>query len=95
MNEDNKSVSSDDSQFSSLIRPNTNKRGRLYAAKIELDASEICHKNIRLLKGFVSPGGRMLSRRLTGLSAKQQRKVRVAVKRARILALLPFCDTHK
>jgi len=85
----------DDSKFNSLIRPNTGKRGRIRAARITLDPSEISHKNIVLLKTFVTPGGRILSRRLTGLTALQQRKIRSAIKRARIMALLPFCDTHK
>lgn len=50
----------------------------------------INYKNIELLRKFISKGGRILSRRLTGLSAKEQRSLCQAVKIARILALLPF-----
>lgn len=48
------------------------------------------YKNTELLKKFLNPHGRILSRSRTGLSAKQQRELAQAVKRARFLALLPF-----
>lgn len=53
--------------------------------KIEID-----HKNIELLKRFISPTGRIKPRRYTGVTAIQQRQLAQAVKRARHLALLPF-----
>lgn len=48
------------------------------------------YKNTELLKKFLNPHGRILARSRTGLSAKQQRELAQAVKRARFLALLPF-----
>lgn len=48
------------------------------------------YKNAELLKKFLNPHGRLLSRRRTGLSAKAQRELSLAVKRARYLALLPY-----
>ena len=48
------------------------------------------YKNPELLKKFLNPHGRILSRKRTGLSAKAQRSLALAVKRARFLALLPY-----
>lgn len=53
----------------------------------------IDYKNIILLKKFISPEGKILSRRLSGLSAKQQRAMAKAIKNARMSALLPFVRT--
>jgi small subunit ribosomal protein S18 len=55
-----------------------------------VEESLIDYKNIKLLSRFVSEGGRILPSRITSLSAKNQRKVKNAIRRARILALLPF-----
>ena len=56
------------------------------------EAHEIDYKNITLLKKFTSAGGRILSRRLTSVCAKHQRQLSKAIKRARFMSLLPFCD---
>lgn len=48
------------------------------------------YKDTELLKKFISERGKILPRRVTGTSAKNQRKVTTAIKRARIMALLPF-----
>lgn len=50
----------------------------------------IDYKDIEVLKRFLNPHGRLLSRRKTGLSATNQRKLATATKRARFMALLPF-----
>jgi len=50
----------------------------------------IDYKDIESLKRFLNPNGRILSRRRTGLSAKNQRSLAEAVKRSRFMALLPF-----
>ena len=47
------------------------------------------------LKYFVSDNGKILSSRYTRLSAKDQRKLTKAIKKARILGFLPFTDKHK
>ncbi|MEB3169148.1 MAG: 30S ribosomal protein S18 [Synechococcaceae cyanobacterium] len=52
----------------------------------------IDYKDIDLLKKFITERGKILPRRLTGLTAKQQRDLTTAVKRARIVALLPFVN---
>ena len=48
------------------------------------------HKDPEFLKKFLNEQGRILPRRITGTSLKYQRKVGQAVKRARLIALLPF-----
>jgi len=52
----------------------------------------IDYKDVDLLKKFITERGKILPRRLTGLTAKQQRDLTNSVKRARILALLPFVN---
>ncbi|XVN42121.1 MAG: 30S ribosomal protein S18 [Candidatus Rickettsia vulgarisii] len=54
------------------------------------DAPAIDYKNPDLLIKFVSEGGRMLPSRITNVCTKKQRELKKAIKRARILALLPF-----
>nr|YP_009490506.1 ribosomal protein S18 [Cibotium barometz]YP_010878745.1 ribosomal protein S18 [Cibotium cumingii]WHE38200.1 ribosomal protein S18 [Cibotium sinoburmaense]AWH62724.1 ribosomal protein S18 [Cibotium barometz]WHE37938.1 ribosomal protein S18 [Cibotium barometz]WHE38025.1 ribosomal protein S18 [Cibotium barometz]WHE38113.1 ribosomal protein S18 [Cibotium barometz] len=54
----------------------------------------IDYRNTSLLRRFVSEQGRILSRRMNRLTSKQQRLVAVAIKRARILALLPFSNNE-
>ena len=48
------------------------------------------YKDVKQLKRFISENGKIIPRRRTGLSAKNQRKVTTAIKRARHLALLPY-----
>jgi small subunit ribosomal protein S18 len=48
------------------------------------------YKDIDLLKRYLNEQGKLLPRRITGTSARFQRQLTVAVKRARHLALLPF-----
>jgi small subunit ribosomal protein S18 len=48
------------------------------------------YKDTELLKKFLDPHGRIMPRRRTGTSAKYQRKLALAVKRARFMGLLPY-----
>jgi small subunit ribosomal protein S18 len=50
------------------------------------------YKDPARLKRFLTERGKILPRRITGLSAKQQRSVALAIKRARHLALLPYVN---
>nr|YP_010851027.1 ribosomal protein S18 [Aphanocladia stichidiosa]WGH14040.1 ribosomal protein S18 [Aphanocladia stichidiosa] len=55
------------------------------------DSKEIVdYKDIDLLRKFINDQGKILSRRSTGLNSKQQKKITKSIKRARLLALLPF-----
>lgn len=59
-----------------------------------LDVSEIDYKDTDLLKEYVMESGRIVPSRITGTSARYQRQLSRAIKLARYLALLPYCDTH-
>ena len=50
----------------------------------------IDYKDVELLKRFISANGKIIPRRVTGTSAKYQRMLAVAIKRAREMALLPY-----
>ncbi len=52
--------------------------------------NSIDYKDVEHLKRFINPHGRIFSRKRTGLSAKHQRQVDTAIKRARFMGLLPF-----
>lgn len=52
--------------------------------------THIDYKDVDLLKKFISERGKILPRRVTGTNAKYQRKLTVAIKRARTMALLPY-----
>jgi small subunit ribosomal protein S18 len=54
----------------------------------------IDYKDVDLLRKFITERGKILPRRISGLTAKQQRDLTIAVKRARIIALLPFINSE-
>jgi len=58
----------------------------------ENKVTHIDFKDTDLLKRFINERGKILPRRVTGTSAKWQRKLAVAIKRARHMALLPFVE---
>jgi len=51
---------------------------------------KVDYKDVRTLGTFVTEGGKIVPSRVTGNCARHQRALTVAIKRARILALLPF-----
>ena len=63
---------------------------------IEKNASDsinfdlLTYKDIKILTNYLSEQGKILPRRVTGLTSKQQKKVTKLIKTARIAALLPF-----
>ena len=73
--------------------PQQRKGGRR-RRKVDLIAANhidyVDYKDVDLLKHFISERGKILPRRVTGTSAKNQRKIANAIKRARIMGLLPF-----
>ncbi|MEC7592599.1 MAG: 30S ribosomal protein S18 [Pseudomonadota bacterium] len=54
------------------------------------NAPKIDHKDLKLLQRFVSERGKIVPSRITAVSAKKQRELARAIKRARFLALLPY-----
>lgn len=57
--------------------------------------TEIDYKDINLLKNYITETGKIVPSRITGTSAKYQRQLAKAIKRARFLALLPYTDAHE
>jgi len=56
---------------------------------------EIDYKDINLLRNYIMENGKIVPSRITGTSAKYQRQLSTAIKRARFLALIPYCDSHE
>ena len=54
----------------------------------------IDYKDVDLLRKFITERGKILPRRITGLTSQQQRALTASIKRARILALLPFVNAE-
>ncbi len=52
----------------------------------------IDYKDVDLLRKFITERGKILPRRITGLTSKQQRDITLGIKRARLVALLPFIN---
>jgi len=72
-------------------RPNYKRRYRRKVCSFCVDkATDIDYKDLTKLRKFVSESGKMLPRRMTGVCAKHQRKLSMAIKNARKMALLPY-----
>jgi small subunit ribosomal protein S18 len=54
------------------------------------DSPKIDYKDVKLLQRYISEKGKIVPARITAVSAKKQRELAVAIKRARYLALLPY-----
>jgi len=55
---------------------------------------EVDYKDVGLLRKFIMENGKIVPSRITGTKAGPQRKLTRAIKLARYLALLPYCDRH-
>jgi len=66
--------------------------GSLWNSNQPAPRYSINYKNTKLLVKFISPQGKILPRRATGLTAKQQRNMANAIKQARMSGLLPFVN---
>ena len=69
-------------------------RRRKYCRFTAEGVKEIDYKDIGLLKQYVTETGKIIPSRNTGTKARYQRQLSQAVKYARYLALLPYCDSH-
>lgn len=63
--------------------------------KVSTKGVTIDYKDVTLLKNYVTETGKIIASRVTGTSALKQREIVQAIKRARYLALLPYCDQHR
>lgn len=69
---------------------------RRKACKLTSDGIDaIDYKDIALLKSYITETGKIVPSRITGTRNRYQRLLAAAIKRARYLALLPYCDHHK
>ncbi|EKD71131.1 MAG: hypothetical protein ACD_46C00265G0002 [uncultured bacterium] len=68
------------------------KRKTCYFTANKID--EIDYKDVGLLRKFIMENGKIVPSRITGTKARYQRKLSNAIKLARFLALLPYCDRH-
>lgn len=69
-------------------------RRRKYCRFTAEGIEEVDYKDLNILKTFISETGRIIPSRNTGTKARYQRQLARAIKYARYLALLPYCDSH-
>ncbi len=81
-------ASRDDIKF--LSNPNIGQQQKKYCRFRKYGIKHIDYKDPDFLLQFINEQGKILPRRITGNSLKYQRKVAIAVKRARHLAMLPY-----
>ena len=71
------------------------RRGRRKVDRFLADKTLVIdYKDPSVLKYFVTERGKIVPRRVSGLCAKNQRKITVAIKRARMIALMPFTTVN-
>lgn len=64
------------------------------AKKCPLEGQNIDYKNVELLKKYITKFGKIVPRYYSGVSLKNQKKLAKAIKRARIMALIPFVKSY-
>jgi len=79
-----------DDKTKKLVRRPQKRKVCLYCADKALANSDIDYKDVAKLKKFITEKGKIHPRRISGTCAKHQRDLTTAIKRARIMALLPF-----
>jgi small subunit ribosomal protein S18 len=57
--------------------------------------TEIDYKDLNTLKAYITETGKIMPSRVSGTKAGYQRQLKTAIKRARFLALIPYCDSHE
>ncbi len=85
------------------MRPKRKKKGRRNRGPMRPKVCRFCadkklvidYKDARLLSPFTTDRGKIVPRRITGMCAKHQRELTTALKRARVLALIPYTSTHQ
>jgi small subunit ribosomal protein S18 len=69
-------------------------RRRKFCRFSQEGVQEIDYKDLTTLRNYITESGKIVPSRITGTSAKYQRQLARAIKRARFLALLPYTDLH-
>ncbi len=98
--EENINATAAPAEQSAASAPNNGaKEGKKYVKRIprrkvcafcQSKAESIDYKDVNTLKRYITEGGKILPRRMTGVCAKHQRILATAIKRARLVDLLPF-----
>jgi small subunit ribosomal protein S18 len=76
-------------------KPGMRGEARRFSKLPREEIDKIDYKNVTLLQRFITERGKIRSRRVTGLSRRDQSKMARAVKRSRELGLLPYVDATK
>jgi small subunit ribosomal protein S18 len=69
-------------------------RRKKYCYFTSNDIESIDYKDISLLRKFITESGKIVPSRITGTRSLYQRQLSKAIKLARFLSLLPYCDKH-
>lgn len=70
-------------------------RRRKYCRFTAEKITEADYKDVEFLKSFITETGKIIPSRITGTKSRYQRQLARAIKLARYLALLPYCDRHE
>ena len=84
----------DDDRGKIVGRSSSRRRRKMCRFCADIDIA-IDYKHPQVLKHFITDRGKMLPRRITGTCAKHQRKLAEAIKKSRMIALMPFTVTGK
>lgn len=69
-------------------------RRRRYCRFTAEGIEEIDYKDLNVLKAYITETGKIVPSRISGTKARYQRQLATAIKRARVLALIPYSDSH-
>ena len=69
-------------------------RRRRYCRFTAEGIEEIDYKDLNMLKAYITETGKIVPSRISGTKARYQRQLATAIKRARLLALIPYSDSH-
>ncbi len=83
------------SGYRSNRRPFLGKNDRQNCPLLRAGIKHVDYKDVALLLRYVGEDGKINPGRLTGVCSLMQRKLTLAIKRARVLALIPYTDQHK
>lgn len=70
-------------------------RRRKFCRFTAANVKQIDYKDLSILRSYITESGKIVPSRITGTKARYQRQLAKAIKLARYLALLPYCDQHK
>lgn len=70
-------------------------RRRKFCRFTAANVKQIDYKDLPTLRSYITESGKIVPSRITGTKARYQRQLASAIKLARYLALLPYCDQHK